>query len=159
VISARASPRSCPEGRARRQWAVQDIGRIWGFFRTKAQHFYANGGDTCGCRNPLEGAVVVTFVVLGLRVKTLDLAVSTTAAQALWYFWGRCQGASILLGFGLVSLVASPGSSCTCSFFISLIYFVRGSPHHFISVWPYGFIYKAERKPVSRRRNIVLFFQ
>jgi hypothetical protein len=38
--------------------------------------------DACGCRNPLEGAVVVTFVVLGLQVKTLDLAVSTTAAQA-----------------------------------------------------------------------------
>jgi hypothetical protein len=28
--------------------------------------------------------------------------------------------------------------------------FVRGSPHHFVSVWPCGFIYKAERKPVSR---------
>jgi hypothetical protein len=30
--------------------------------------------------------------------------------------------------------------------FVSLIYFVRGFPHHFVSVWPCGFIYKAGRK-------------
>jgi hypothetical protein len=50
------------------------------FFRVKAQRFNANGGDACGCRNPLEGVVVATFIVLGLRVKTLDHLVSTTAA-------------------------------------------------------------------------------
>ena len=42
------------------------------FFRAKAQRFGANGGDARGCRNPLGGAVVATFAVLGLRVKTLD---------------------------------------------------------------------------------------
>jgi hypothetical protein len=43
-----------------------------GFFRAKAQRFDANGGDTCGHRNPLGGAVAATFTALGLRVKTLD---------------------------------------------------------------------------------------
>jgi hypothetical protein len=56
--------------------------RIRWFFWAKDQRFDANGGDACGCRNPLEGAVVVTFFVLGLRVKTLDLVVSTAAAYA-----------------------------------------------------------------------------
>jgi hypothetical protein len=28
---------------------------------------------------------------------------------------------------------------------------VRGSPHHYVSVWPFGFIYKAGRKPDSRK--------
>jgi hypothetical protein len=27
---------------------------------------------------------------------------------------------------------------------------VRGSPHHYVSVWPFGFIYKTGRKPDSR---------
>jgi hypothetical protein len=42
----------------------------------KAQRFSSNGGDACGCRNPLEGVVVVIFPVLWLRVKTLDLTIS-----------------------------------------------------------------------------------
>jgi hypothetical protein len=56
---------------------------VFRFFQAKAQRFGANGGDSCGCRNPFEGVVVVTFAMLGLRVKTLDLAVSTSAACAL----------------------------------------------------------------------------
>jgi hypothetical protein len=31
---------------------------------------------------------------------------------------------------------------------LSLFCFVRGFPHHFVSVGPFGFIYKAGRKPV-----------
>jgi hypothetical protein len=50
------------------------------FFRAKAQRTCANGGDACGCRDPLEGAVVVILTALRLRVKTLDLTVSTAAA-------------------------------------------------------------------------------
>jgi hypothetical protein len=49
------------------------MGHVRRFFRVKAQRFNANGGDTCGCRNPLEGVVVATFIVLGLRaVADLD---------------------------------------------------------------------------------------
>ena len=43
------------------------------FFRAKSQRFGADDGDACGCRDPLEGVVVATPDVLGLRVKTLDL--------------------------------------------------------------------------------------
>jgi hypothetical protein len=53
---------------------------VGGFFRAKAQRFGANGGDACGCCIPLEGIVVAIFPALWLRVKTLDLAVSTAAA-------------------------------------------------------------------------------
>jgi hypothetical protein len=45
----------------------------------KPQRFDDNNGDSCGCHNPLGGVVVVVFSALGLRVKTLDLMVSTTA--------------------------------------------------------------------------------
>ena len=41
-------------------------------FRAKSQRFGADDGDACGCRDPLEGVVVATPDVLGLRVKTLD---------------------------------------------------------------------------------------
>ena len=40
---------------------------------------------------------------------------------------------------------------------LSLICFVRGFPHHIVSVWPCGFIYKAGRKPVSWN-NLVAHF-
>jgi hypothetical protein len=49
----------------------------------KAQRFGANGGDACGCRNPLEGFVVVILPVLWLRVKTLDLTVSAAAVYVV----------------------------------------------------------------------------
>jgi hypothetical protein len=53
---------------------------VRGFFRAKAQRFSADGGDACGCRIPLGGVVVVILPALRLRVKTLDLMVSMTAA-------------------------------------------------------------------------------
>ena len=34
-------------------------------------------------------------------------------------------------------------------FYLSLVCFVRVSPHQFVSVRPFDFIYKAGRKPVS----------
>jgi hypothetical protein len=71
--SAISSPRSRFGGWARGQRTVLGIGRVQGFFRAKAQRFGANDGDACGCRNPFAGAVVVTFAMLGLRVKTLTL--------------------------------------------------------------------------------------
>jgi hypothetical protein len=77
---------------------------------------------------------VVTFAALRLWLKTLDLMVSTTAADASLPSWGRSRGAPILLGLVSVSSVASLGSSCT--FLFILICFVRGSPHHLVSVRP-----------------------
>jgi hypothetical protein len=104
------------------------------FFRAKAQGFRANDGDAYGCHDPFEGAVVVTFAMLGLRVKTLDLAVSTSAACASLPSWERRHGAPIPL-LVLVTSVTSFGSSCT--FLLSLICFVRGYPHHLVSVRPF----------------------
>jgi hypothetical protein len=47
---------------------------VWrGFFREKSQRFGAKDGDACGYRDSLEGVVVATLSVIGLRVKTLDL--------------------------------------------------------------------------------------
>jgi hypothetical protein len=59
------------------------------FFRAKAQRISANGGDACGCCNPLEGTVLVILPALHLRVKTLDLTVLTAAL-----FIGILLGAS-----------------------------------------------------------------
>jgi hypothetical protein len=86
------------------------------FFWAKAQRFGANDGDACGCRNPFESVVVVTFAMLGLRVKTVDIAISTPAACASLPSWERRRGALIPLDLVLVTSVASLGSSCT--FFI-----------------------------------------
>jgi hypothetical protein len=71
-----------------------------GFFRAKAQRFNANGGDACGYRYPLGGAVAATFTTLGLRVKTLDRlglnvgggCVITLLRASLWssYFSQTC---------------------------------------------------------------------
>jgi hypothetical protein len=41
-------------------------------FWAKALRFGTNSGDACGCRNPIGDAVVVTFSLLKLRMKTLD---------------------------------------------------------------------------------------
>jgi hypothetical protein len=60
------------------QWAVLDIMRARRvFFGRKLARCFAYG-----CRYPLGGAVVVTLAALGLRVKTLDLAVLTMAAYS-----------------------------------------------------------------------------
>jgi hypothetical protein len=56
---------------------VPSAGRV---FLAKAQRSGAYDGDACGCRDPLEGVVAATLSALGLRVKTLDLVVSMTAA-------------------------------------------------------------------------------
>jgi hypothetical protein len=48
-----------------------------GFFQVKAQRF-----DAWGYHHHLEGVVMVTSGVLGIWVKTLDLAVSTTTVHA-----------------------------------------------------------------------------
>jgi hypothetical protein len=56
---------------------VPSAGRV---FSAKAHRSGANDGDSCGCRDPLEGVIAATLSALGLRVKTLDLVVSMMAA-------------------------------------------------------------------------------
>jgi hypothetical protein len=56
---------------------------------------------------------------------------------------------------GFLSFLSASVASLMLLLFLLFIFnlLVRGSPHHYVSVWPFGFIYKAERKPVSRRRK------
>jgi hypothetical protein len=76
--STRASPRSCMFCRRRSGTrVVQVFRRVRGFFQVKAQRF-----DAWGYHHHLEGVVMVTSGVLGIWVKTLDLAVSTTTVHA-----------------------------------------------------------------------------
>jgi hypothetical protein len=77
---------------------------------------------------------VVTFIALGLWVKTLDLAVSTMAVYASLPSCGHRRGAPISLGIASVASVPIFGFSCI--FFLSLIFFVRGSRHLLVSVRP-----------------------
>jgi hypothetical protein len=67
----------------RGQRAAKFSGAVRGYFRAKAQRLGASGGDACGCRNPLGGVGVVILPALRLRVKTLDLVVSTAAALSI----------------------------------------------------------------------------
>jgi hypothetical protein len=68
---------AAPRGLTRGQRAAEFSGAEREFFWAKAQRISANGGDACGCRNPFGGVVMVILPALRLRVKTLDLAVST----------------------------------------------------------------------------------
>jgi hypothetical protein len=81
--SSFAAPASRFEGLTRGQLAGEFSEVIQGFFRAEARHFSANDDDAWGCRNPLEGVVVVILSVIRLRVKTLDLAVSTVMAPCV----------------------------------------------------------------------------
>ena len=142
-----ASPRSWPGDLSRGLWAVRLCNRLRRFFRAKAQRFGANDGDVCGYRYPPGGVVVATCVAIGLRVKTPDHS-------------GLDSG-GVLRRYPLGGGVVEPCTSCPfrclwwqvwfslCFFFLSVICFVRGSPHHFVSVRPLCFIYKAGRKPIS----------
>jgi hypothetical protein len=110
---------------------------VRGFFQAKALHFDAKDDDAFGCHNPLEGAIVATFVPLGLRLKTLDLVVSTTVPCALLSSWGRRSGASVLLGLLAFS-------------YLFFIYFLRGSPHYLVSVWPFVALFIKRGKSLFR---------
>jgi hypothetical protein len=106
---------------------------VRGFFRAKAQRFSANGGDACGCLFPLRGVVLVIIPTLRLRVKTLDLVVSTAAALCVVTFLGASSWSpesTRFCFFVFVVLVLC----VICS--LSLICFIRGSPLHLVSVWP-----------------------
>jgi hypothetical protein len=49
-----------------------------------------------GCRDPLEGIIVATLSILGLRAKTLDFSPDDCFIASL-PFWGRCRGARVSL--------------------------------------------------------------
>jgi hypothetical protein len=121
--SALATPRSCLEIPSWRQRATKFSGAVCGCFRAKVQRLGANDGDACGCRNPLGGVVVGIRPALRLRVKTLDLTVSTTAAEcvvtllgaSLWspestwshpnVFGGKCGFFCVFSFFSLICFV------------------------------------------------------
>jgi hypothetical protein len=118
-----ATPRSCLEIPSWRQRATKFSGAVCGCFRAKVQRLGANDGDACGCRNPLGGVVVGIRPALRLRVKTLDLTVSTTAAEcvvtllgaSLWspestwshpnVFGGKCEVFCVFSFFSLICFV------------------------------------------------------
>jgi hypothetical protein len=78
--SALATPKSCFGTLTWGQRAAEFSGAMCGCLQAKTQRLGANGGDACGCRNPLGAVVVGIRPAVWLWVKTLDLAVSTEAA-------------------------------------------------------------------------------
>jgi hypothetical protein len=115
------APRSRFGGLTQGQRTAEFSEAVRGFFRAKAQCFNTNGGDACGCRNPLGGFVVVILPVLWLWVKTLDLTISTAATVYVVTLLGHCHGAQSPLGIVSMSLVASFGPLCFLFFIFDLL--------------------------------------
>jgi hypothetical protein len=110
------------------------LGVLRWFFWAKAQRFGVNGGDACGCRNPLEGVVVVTISTLKLRVKTLDRCGLDGGGVLRRYALGCVV---VELWFHSVSvrcLRSSLGFSCLSFFYLDLL--CKGISHHLVSVRP-----------------------
>jgi hypothetical protein len=128
------APRSWLGGLTRGQRAAEFSGAVQGFFRAKAPRFSANDDDACGCRIPLEGVVVVILSALRLRVKTLDLTVSTAAALCVVTLLGASSWSPVATQYCFVVFVVLVFPCFSLS--LSLICFVRGSPLHLVSVRP-----------------------
>jgi hypothetical protein len=128
-----APPISCSGVRTRRHCAARGTRCVCRFFQMRAQGFDAYVGDACGCRTPIGCGGMAIFAALWLHVKTIDFVVSTTVAYASLTSWGRLCGAPILPGLISMASAASLGSSWSF-FYLSLNFFVRGSPYHFVSV-------------------------
>jgi hypothetical protein len=133
--SALAASRSRCGGLTRRHLAAEFSGAGRGFFRAKAQRLCANGGDACGCRNPLGGVVVVILPVLRLRVKTLDLTVSAAAAVYVVTLLGAPLWSPDSTRFRF-NVFGGKFWFFRVFFSLSLICFVRVSPLHLVSVRP-----------------------
>jgi hypothetical protein len=85
-----------------------DIPRlVCNFFRMKAQHFGASSCNAFSYCNPPRGAVAVTFVALGLQVKTLDYWSRRRWRNKSLPSWGWRHGASVSLGRDPLLSVAS----------------------------------------------------
>jgi hypothetical protein len=78
--------------------------------------------------------------------------VSTAAVDASLPSWGHSRGVPILLGLVSVSSVASIDSSCTLFIYFDLLC-KRFFSSPCIGSAVCSFIYKAGRKPVSRRNH------
>jgi hypothetical protein len=105
---ALAAPRLHFGSLTRGQQAAKFSGAVRGFLQAKAQRFSANVGDACGCRFPLEGVVEAILPMQRLRVKTLDLVVSTAATLCV----------VTLLG----ALSWSPDTTRVSLFFVVLVF-------------------------------------
>jgi hypothetical protein len=77
------NPRSCLGCPTWGQRTGEFSGAVCGCFGTKAQHPAPNDSDACGCRNPLGGVVMGIRSAVRLRVKALDLAVSTATVHCV----------------------------------------------------------------------------
>jgi hypothetical protein len=106
---------------------------VEGFFWAKAQRFCANDGDACRCRFPLGGVIVVILPALRLRVKTLDLVVSTAVALCVVTF---LEASSWSPEFAWFCFFVFAVLVFLVFFSLSLICFLRGSPLHLVSVRP-----------------------
>jgi hypothetical protein len=116
------------------------------FFPAKAQRFDANGGDACGCRNPLEGVVVVTFFVLGIRVKILDFGLNDGGVMRRYLLGG------VVVEPRVISVLGVFGSIRFSVVFL-FIFDLLCKKDLLITLYQFGrcgFIYKAGRKPVLR---------
>jgi hypothetical protein len=86
------------------------------FFRVKAPHFDADGGDACGCRNPPGGTVVRTFRVRAPGENPRP-SVSLTAARGVV----TLLGASVWSSFPQGLLAVFGGKSW---FFLSFVVYL-----------------------------------
>jgi hypothetical protein len=106
----------------------------------QCQCFGVNDGDACGCRDSFESVVAATLSAIRLRVKTLGLCgFSDSGTCCIVTSFGALPWSLGFLSF-LSALVASLMLLLFLLFIFDLL--VRGSPHHYVSVWPFGFIYK-----------------
>jgi hypothetical protein len=108
----------------------------------QCQCFGVNDGDACGCRDSFENVVAATLSAIRLRVKTLGLSsFGDSGTCCIVTSFGALPWSLDFLSF-LSALVASLMFLLFLLFIFDLL--VRGSPRHYVSVWPFGFIYKTE---------------
>jgi hypothetical protein len=98
-----------------------NLGAVRWFFWAKAQRFGANGGDACGCRNPLDGAVVVTFSAPKLWVKTLDHCGLDGGGALRHYSLGGVVAELWFHSVPVRCLRSSFGLSCLYFFYLDLL--------------------------------------
>jgi hypothetical protein len=103
-----------------------------------------------GCRYPLGGVVVGIRPMVGLRVKTLDLTVSTAAARCIVTLLGTSLWSPDSTWFR----ASVSGSKFRLSVFFYLIFDLLCKIVLLSTMYRFdrfGFIYKTGRKPISRR--------
>jgi hypothetical protein len=94
--SARSAPRSCVGSSARGQVVARGTKCGEGFSGRKLSASAPMTSTPAGCRDPLEGVIVATLSILGLRVKTLDFGLDDGGVLLRRYPLG---GVVVELGF------------------------------------------------------------